>query len=714
MVVSSATFVAMIEFSDPPDAIVDEKSRVNAGRCDTSVRIFEANRLETTTACCLLRDPSFLSHSSAFISCLHCDSKFPAGWGKGELEIIYNLQHLLFNKGTSMAPLEELLQQVGFHYAKAQPFFPTYIHVLLSALICIYTGAHASLSIPKSAAKPPKKKKQVDDDEEDETSQSFQKMEGLSPSDAIMFPLLAGCTLAGLYFLIKWLEDPALLNKVLNWYFSVFGVLSVAQLFTDAMGIFTSSIFPAKYASDGKIWEIRRKERVAESVANPLEKRNSPLPGLWSKLPLPPVLLDALWTLSELPTRRIHVRAYIHRIVEASLRIGPQGTLSFILALAAVLYYNLGAKPWWLTNILGYSFAYTALQLMSPTTFWTGTLMLSALFFYDIYFVFFTPMMVTVATKIDIPAKLLFPRPADPGADPAKSLAMLGLGDIVLPGIVMGLALRFDLYMFYLRKQRRRVASDGTTASNDSVGPNGNETRSTTDGTENNTANSSTIDTKETASPIIKAPYETAIGSWGERFWVTSPFRSSSPPSPPLGVLFPKPYFHAALFGYTAGMLVTLSIMQIFGHAQPALLYLVPGVLVSLWGMALVRGERKQMWEYDETENEEKGAGKGKDSEEGGKGRGEKTEGKKSIFSWARQDDIAKRLKGVAASEGASKSAESTKGEYKDDKSKSADSKRTAFSRDRKTELVFFSINLPNSTAHDEESKVKAEKRESE
>jgi len=606
-----------------------------------------------------------------------------------------------------MAPLEELLQQVGFHYAKAQPFFPTYIHVLLSALICIYTGAHASLSIPKSAAKPPKKKKQVEDDEEDETSQSFQKMEGLSPSDAIMFPLLAGCTLAGLYFLIKWLEDPALLNKVLNWYFSVFGVLSVAQLFTDAMGIFTSSIFPARYASDGKIWEIRRKERVAESAANPLEKRNSPLPGLWSKLPLPPVVLDALWSLSELPTRRIHVRAYIHRIVEASLRIGPQGTLSFILALAAVLYYNLGAKPWWLTNILGYSFAYTALQLMSPTTFWTGTLILSALFFYDIYFVFFTPMMVTVATKIDIPAKLLFPRPADPGADPAKSLAMLGLGDVVLPGIVMGLALRFDLYMFYLRKQRRRGASDGAIASNVSV------TKGTAHGTEKAIA-SRTTDSKETTSPIIKAPYETATGFWGERFWLTSPFPSSSPPSPPLGVFFPKPYFHAALFGYTAGMLVTLSIMQIFGHAQPALLYLVPGVLVSLWGTALVRGERKKMWEYDETEDEEKGAGEGKDSEEDGKGGAEKTVGKKSIFSWARQDDIVKRLKGVAASEGASKSAESTKGELKDAKSKSADSKRTAFSRDRRTELVFFSINLPNSTAHGKDSEVKAEKRESE
>ena len=59
--------------------------------------------------------------------------------------------------------------------------------------------------------------------------------------------------------------------------------------------------------------------------------------------------------------------------------------------------------------------------------------------------------------------------------------------------------------------------------------------------------------------------------------------------------------------------------MSVFQHAHPALLYLVPGVLISLWGTALVRGEVKEMWEFsealtgeqieEETEGEKKEAG---------------------------------------------------------------------------------------------------------
>jgi minor histocompatibility antigen H13 len=47
-------------------------------------------------------------------------------------------------------------------------------------------------------------------------------------------------------------------------------------------------------------------------------------------------------------------------------------------------------------------------------------------------------------------------------------------------------------------------------------------------------------------------------------------------------------------------MIVTITIMRIYKHGQPALLYLVPGVLGALWGTAFVRGEWKLMWEYTE------------------------------------------------------------------------------------------------------------------
>ena len=74
---------------------------------------------------------------------------------------------------------------------------------------------------------------------------------------------------------------------------------------------------------------------------------------------------------------------------------------------------------------------------MSPTTFWTGSLVLAGLFVYDIVMVFYTyvnlfntfvdtkssssPMMITVATKLEAPIKLVFPGPGRG--------SMLGLGD---------------------------------------------------------------------------------------------------------------------------------------------------------------------------------------------------------------------------------------------------------------------------------------------
>ena len=52
-------------------------------------------------------------------------------------------------------------------------------------------------------------------------------------------------------------------------------------------------------------------------------------------------------------------------------------------------------------------------------------------------------------------------------------------------------------------------------------------------------------------------------------------------------------------------MIATLLVMSIWQHAQPALLYLVPGVLLSIWSTSLVRGEVKEMWNYTEEVNGE-------------------------------------------------------------------------------------------------------------
>jgi minor histocompatibility antigen H13 len=196
-------------------------------------------------------------------------------------------------------------------------------------------------------------------------------------------------------------------------------------------------------------------------------------------------------------------------------------------------------------------------------------------------------MMVTVAKSLDVPIKLMFPRPGptdDPSAPPSH--AMLGLGDVVLPGIMIGLALRFDLYLFYLRRQKRVAAA---------------------------------VEGEEDT--VNKPQYHSLAGRWSDHFWShsftgrplwTATTTVDSKPEAPF--TFPKVYFTASLVGYILGLLATLGVMMVWNHAQPALLYLVPGVLSSIWLTALVRGELNLMWQYtEEVEEEEKDKNKADD-----------------------------------------------------------------------------------------------------
>lgn len=298
--------------------------------------------------------------------------------------------------------MAQLLGRVAYEFAQAQPMLPMYLHLIVSALFPIYTGAHASLSRPSSAAKPPKKKRAAgdeatahadQDDDEDDEEEEERIMEGLSPTDALLMPLFAGCALASLYFLLKWMKDPALLNKILNAYFAIFGVFSVSRLVTDVLDIGHSIIFPHRYVLGGALYHVNGAGEKAEPVAGNLKNKSpisSPLPGFLARLPLSGRMRKMLWADRAMPANKWTLRLYLHRILAGRFKLGPHGIFGVVAGLVTVAYFNLVDKPWYLTNLLGFGFSYGALQLMSPTTFATGSLILSALFFYDIYFVFYT------------------------------------------------------------------------------------------------------------------------------------------------------------------------------------------------------------------------------------------------------------------------------------------------------------------------------------
>merc|ERR1739838_201697 len=101
-------------------------------------------------------------------------------------------------------------------------------------------------------------------------------------------------------------------------------------------------------------------------------------------------------------------------------------------------------KHWLANDLLGMAFAVNGVELLHLNNVVTGCILLGGLFFYDIFWVFGTDVMVTVAKSFEAPIKLVFPQDLLENGLNAQNMAMLGLGDIVIPGIFVALLLRYD------------------------------------------------------------------------------------------------------------------------------------------------------------------------------------------------------------------------------------------------------------------------------
>ena len=85
------------------------------------------------------------------------------------------------------------------------------------------------------------------------------------------------------------------------------------------------------------------------------------------------------------------------------------------------------------------SFCIQTIERVSLGSYKIGAILLTGLFFYDIFWVFGTEVMVTVAKSFDGPIKLLFRRSFETvvdGVTKKAEFSLLGLGDIVVPGKV--------------------------------------------------------------------------------------------------------------------------------------------------------------------------------------------------------------------------------------------------------------------------------------
>ncbi|XP_047600570.1 minor histocompatibility antigen H13 isoform X4 [Lutra lutra] len=338
--------------------------------------------------------------------------------------------------------------------------------------------------------------------------------ETITSRDAARFPIIASCTLLGLYLFFKvyfpnksytgsvlktWktqkskkgktavIQNPTTrdnhrfpleifsqeyINLLLSMYFFVLGILALSHTISPFMNKF----FPANFPN--RQYQLLFTQGSGENKEG---GRGSPAPGSGLTRPLCPEIINYEFDAKDL----------------------------VCLGLSSIVgVWYLLRKHWIANNLFGLAFSLNGVELLHLNNVSTGCILLGGLFIYDVFWVFGTNVMVTVAKSFEAPIKLVFPQDLLEKGLEADNFAMLGLGDIVIPGIFIALLLRFDIS---LKKNTHT-------------------------------------------------------------------------------------YFYTSFAAYIFGLGLTIFIMHIFKHAQPALLYLVPACIGFPVLVALAKGEVTEMF----------------------------------------------------------------------------------------------------------------------
>ncbi|KAK5864099.1 hypothetical protein PBY51_001067 [Eleginops maclovinus] len=273
---------------------------------------------------------------------------------------------------------EEALNATAKFVASAEGTALAYGSLVFMALLPIYFGALRSVTCSKS--------KNASDMPETITSR-----------DAARFPIIASCTLFGLYLFFK-VFSQEYINLLLSVYFFGLGVLALSHTMSPLM----SRIFPDSFSNKQyQLLFTQGAEETKEEIVN-----------------------------YEFDTKNL---------------------ICLVISSVVGVWY-LFKKHWIANNLFGLAFALNGVELLHLNNVSTGCILLGGLFVYDVFWVFGTNVMVTVAKSFEAPIKLVFPQDLlERGLD-ASNFAMLGLGDIVIPGIFIALLLRFDVS---LKKQSK-------------------------------------------------------------------------------------------------------------------------------------------------------------------------------------------------------------------------------------------------------------------
>lgn len=122
------------------------------------------------------------------------------------------------------------------------------------------------------------------------------------------------------------------------------------------------------------------------------------------------------------------------------------GLITLALGVIATLVYWTPAameNKFLISNAIAWAIGMVSLGSISLGSYQTGAILLAGLFCYDIFWVFGSDVMMTVATKVEAPVKFLYTNPPSDVPKPYP-FSVLGLGDVVIPGLFVRFMTKVD------------------------------------------------------------------------------------------------------------------------------------------------------------------------------------------------------------------------------------------------------------------------------
>jgi minor histocompatibility antigen H13 len=247
------------------------------------------------------------------------------------------------------------------------------------------------------------------------------------------------------------------------------------------------------------------------------------------------------------------------------------------------------------SNTIACLIAADILQLIGISSFRVAGILLVGMLVYDVTWVFASPaaigenVMLKVATSTDVmngPTRLIFPKiPGSMGEASSFPFALLGLGDIAIPGLLCCLALRYDASRSIDIGARGRAAAEAILES---------ISRLTGEESRDEVMNLTGTAAEDAYDRIADMELENRNRSQGEgRTEETGYVMTISD-----AVLYNRVYFMSIMVAYVLGLVAAFAANEITGLGQPALLYLVPSCMGALIFTSMSRKEFDRLWRF--------------------------------------------------------------------------------------------------------------------